>query len=145
MSEGGLKCSEGSLASDQSALNHSSQSHYGLELTSDLSVSDGTLHHTDGSLRVSSALAVWLTLCPTQSQALVTPAAVVFASIVKWRHIRSRARVVLWRGLGVPCQDRLLPSMIDSASRRIMLDDLSLRVKHFWKNDLCSRDRLRIY
>lgn len=43
------------VASNLSVLTHSSQSHCSLKLTSDLSVSNGTLHHAGGSLQASSA------------------------------------------------------------------------------------------
>lgn len=84
------------LASNLSVLvTDCSQSQPCLELTADLAVSGGTLHHADGSLRASSAPAVWLMQRLTQSQAWVSPAAVVLASNTKWSHISSRTGVVL--------------------------------------------------
>lgn len=88
------------VAGGLSVLTHSSQSHCGLELTSDLSVSDGTLHHTDGSLRVSSALAVWLIQRPTPEPSLGFSCCCCFC-------LQSEVPELCWRGLGVPCQEWL--------------------------------------
>lgn len=102
-----LKYSE---ASQQSISADQSQS--SLELTSDLAVSDGTLHHTDGSLRACSALAVWL----IQWLAWVSPA----ASNMKWRHISSRSsRSCAGEASVSRVGTDVLLSLMDSATHRI--------------------------